>query len=353
MIKRKTTFAVLALAGVAVSTAVGYAAMSSSQPVRDTASTHALDAADDSATMPVTPTYLESDTGGTTVDLRITTNQIMYEITWHGMPASSVRLQGDGATLAMTPGGLPASVTAVEGVIGLSGNGTLADMAANPGRFTMSADATAPFKHVGPVDFNRILHVGPLVSVDSGDQEVTQPHTAAGDIGAHATVFLGTGAGMINYAATWTGLASPTALTVNRGAAGAIGNRVATLFTAPHGLNATIVAVAGHVSATPAAVSSLTMNPAALHTNLLTAKFPGGAVRGQLFAATTAPVTQPPTTMPTMPTATMPPTTMPNPTTTMPMPMPTTTAPTKTMTMPPPTMTMPTVTASVGAPPHW
>lgn len=354
MIKGKTMFALLALAGVTLSTGVAYAIANSSTPIRvsATSNSHAVDLADDFPAMPSAPVFLESNSGGTTVDLRITRNKIMYEITWHGMAPASVRLQGGGTSLAMAPSGLPASITAVEGVIGVSSNRILASIEANPQRFAAGTGMTAPFHKVGAVDFNKILHVGQLVSVDSGDQEVAQSNVSSGDIGAHATVFVGTGTTMLNYAATWTGVTSPTALNINQGGIGAIGNLTASLFKAPHGLDPTIVAVAGSVSASKSAIAALKANPAMFHTNLLTGKFPGGAVRGQLFLATaTATTTPPPPTTTTMP---MPTTTMQMPTTTKPTmttkPMPTTkpTAP-----MPTPTATMPTITVTAGAPPHW
>jgi hypothetical protein len=341
MIKGKTMFALFALAGAALSSGVAYAAVTSSQPVKASPSS-AVDLSDFAA-VPTSPVFLAAAAGGTTVDLRVTRNQIMYEITWQGTTPSAVRLQGAGSAVDMVTGAVPGSITAVEGVISVSNGRMLSQLVSNPGAFTANAVGKAQFRRVGSVDFNRILHVGPLVSVASGDQEVGQ-----GDIGAHATVFLGAGTSTINYAATWNGVTSPTALNVNQGASGAIGNLTASLFTAPRGLNPTIVAVAGSTAAPAAAVAALKANPAAFHTNLLTARFPAGAVRGQLFAAT-MPTTTPPvmpttttTTTKTMPT----PTTTPKPTMTTPMtthPMPTTTTPA----MPAPT----TVTA--GAPPHW
>jgi hypothetical protein len=350
MIKGKTMFALFALAGVALSGGVAYAAVASSHPIGSSPN-HTVDLSDFSA-VPTSPVFLEAAPGGTTVDLRVTRNQIMYEITWQGtastVASSSVRLQGAGTAMDMVSGAMPGSITAVEGVISVSSPRMLAQLVANPGSFTASATGMARFRRVGSVDFNRILHVGPLVSVDSGDQEVGQ-----GDIGAHATVFVGartstTNNVTIDYAATWNGVASPTELNVNQGAAGAIGNLTATLFKATRGLNPTIVAVAGTTTAPAASVAALQANPAAFHTNLLTAKFPAGAVRGQLFTATTTPATMPPTTMPTMPTTTkpMPTTTTPQPTTTMP----TTTKPMPTMTTP--AMPAPT-TVTAGSPPHW
>lgn len=350
MIKGKTMFALFAIAGAALSSGVAYAAVNGSLPMMQSAPRGAVDLSDFAA-VPTSPVFLQASTGGTTVDLRITRNELMYEITWHGTAPTSVRLQGSGSAknmgMDMGTNVLPGSITAVEGVITNPSSRMLSVLVTNPGAFTANAVGKATFQRVNTVDFNQILHVGQLVSVDSGDQEVTVPHATSGDIGAHATVFVGAaGTSTLSYAATWNGVASPTQLNINQGAVGAVGNLTAQLFRAPRGLDPTIVAVAGTATATPASVAALKANPAAFHTNLLTARFAAGAVRGQLFLATM------PTTMPTT-TTTMPTTTKPMPTTTMPkptMPMPTTTA-----MMPPatsPAMPTPT-TASVGAPPHW
>lgn len=349
MIKGKTLLALAGLAAAALTSGVAVAAETGWHP--SLIDHPAVELADQTPALPATPVFLESDPAGTVIDLRISRNQIMYEISWSGATPATVRMQGAGTSLNMLPGALPSTINAVEGVIAVPSGRVLATLATNPGRFSVQAGETAPFKRVGAVDFNRILHVGQLAAVASGDQESTP-----GDVGAHAAVFLGTGTGTgtatINFAAVWTGLTSPTALNVNQGATGAIGNNAAMLFQAPQGLNPTIVAVAGTAPATPASIAAVKANPAAFHVNLLTTRFPGGAVRGQLFLAAGSAATMPTTTMPTMP---MPTTTAPKPT--MTAPRPTMTAPMPTMTKPAPTtspaMPMPTLTATAGAPPHW
>ncbi len=341
MMKGRTIFAGAALAAVVVASGVAYAAVTSlhsADATSNAASNAAVDLSDFTAN-PAGSVFLEADlsgrgemlksgqnmgdpNGSAMVVLRITRNRIMYEITWQSM--------------------MPGNVTAIAGVINSGGNKLLNQLLGNPSRF--NANFTTPrfpggavrgqFRQIGPFDFNRILHVGQLVSVDSGDQVVT----SAGDPNAHATVFVGANATTLNYAAIWTGVTSPTALNVNNGAIGAVGNLVARLFAAPRGLNPTIIAVAGMVPNVSAKmIAAMKANPAAFHTSLVTGKFPGGAARGQLFV----PGANMPTTMPT--------TTMTKPTT------PTMKPPTS-MTMPPTTpMNPPTMPAPTGtqAPPHW
>lgn len=352
MIKGRMLLAVAALAATVVSSAGAYAAFSAAHPAPPTSNTAVTVA--DFATNPAGAVFLQADltgrngaltAGQAVVTLRITRNRIMYEIAWQNMSApSGMRLQqGAAATVAMNlmPAAMPSSINAIAGVV-TANNDLLNMLLGNPNAF--SANLTTPvgavrgqFRQIGTFDFNRILHVGQLISVGSGDQETPQ----TGDPNAHATVLLGGNATVLNYAATWSGVNSPTALNVNVGAAGADGNLVAALFRAPRGLNATIIAVAGTVTNVPArTVAAIKADPAAFHTNLLTGRFPAGAARGQLFAPTTA--TVPTTTNPT----TIPMTTKPTVPTKQPTKQPTATMPTV------PDTGMPIVTQT-NAPPHW
>jgi CHRD domain len=364
MIKGRMLLAVAALAATVVASAGAYAAFTAGHPAASTPNTAVTIA--DFATNPAGSVFLQADLtgrseaqapgdpGGQAVAvLRITRNQIMYEIAWRNMPApSGIRLQQGAAGVSgpmkmnLMPAAVPGSINAIAGVVNLNGS-LLNLLLSNPNGFyanlmttTFPAGAVrGQFRQVGSFDFNQILHVGQLVSVGSGDQEVPQ----VGEANAHATVFLGANTTTLNYAAIWSGVNSPTALNVNVGASGADGTQAAALFRAPHGLNPTIIAVAGTVAGVPAkTLASIRANPAAFHTNLLTGRFPAGAVRGQLFAATA--VTVPTTTKP-VPT-TIPMTTKP----TMPTKQPTT-QPTATMPTVPDTG-MPIVTPT-NAPPHW
>jgi len=133
------------------------------------------------------------------------------------------------------------------------------------------------FRQIATFDFMRILHVGQVLAVGSGDQEVAGAHVG-NDPNMRSTVLAGTGANAttLNYAAIWSGLNSPTALNLNVGAIGMNGNLIATLFRADRGLNPTIIAVAGWVPNVPAQViAAMKANPAAVHSQLLTGRFPG------------------------------------------------------------------------------
>lgn len=372
MMKGRTIFAAVALGAVIVSSGIAYAAYTSLRApdatTSNTASRAAVDLSDFTSN-PAGSVFLEADLtgrgemlssgqnmgdpgGNAVVVLRISRNRIMYEITWQGMtPPTAMRMQVGAAGMAagrtelnLMPTAMPASVSAIAGVINLNNNGLLNLLLGNPGNYNMNmmtphfpgGAIRGQFRKIGPFDFNRILHVGQLASEDSGDQVVS-----AGDMNAHATVFVGAMGTTLTYAAIWTGVQSPTALNVNAGAVGMNGNRVATLFQAPRGLNPTIIAIAGTVPGVPAKwVTALKATPNNFHTSLVTGRFPNGAARGQLFLPGMAM-----TTMPTMPT------TMPKPTTTM-MKPPTSTMKPPTM-MPPPGMTTVMVPTGTQSPPHW
>lgn len=355
MIKGRMLLAVAALAATVVSSAGAYAAFTASHPAASTPNTAVTVA--DFATNPAGSVFLEADltgrstaltSGRAVVTLRITRNRIMYEIAWQNMSApSGMRLQqGTAGSVVMNlmPAAMPGSINAIAGVVNAN-NGLLTALLGNPNGFSANLStavgaARGQFRQVGSFDFNRILHVGQLVSVGSGDQEVPQ----AGDPNAHATVFLGADTTTLNYAAIWSGVTSPTALNVNVGASGADGNQAAALFRAPRGLNPTIIAVAGTVANVPTkTLAAIRANPAAFHTNLLTGHFPAGAARGQLFAPTAATTTVPTTTKPT---TTIPMTTKPTTPTRQPTTQPTATMPTV------PDTGMPVVTPT-NAPPHW
>jgi hypothetical protein len=293
--------------------------------------------------------------------LRISGNQVSYALSWQDMAMpTAVNVRQGGASqvgavaisqLTMT---LPRTLTAVAGTLTVHNGRMLSQLAGNPGMFYLNLGThqyptgavRGQFHKIGPVDLNRILHVGPLAAVGDGNQEVPLSGTGKGAPGATTTAFVGLGGTSVSYALTWAGVHSPTSASINSGAVGANGAPVATLFTAGQGLPASVTAVAGMVNVSARTIGAIQANPAAFHVNLFTAAFPQGAARGQLFRTTATA----PTTTPTMPTTTTPPMTMTQPTTTMPM------QPTSTSTAMPPMPTSGTTappTIKTPAPPHW
>ncbi|HEX4221632.1 MAG TPA: CHRD domain-containing protein [Pseudonocardiaceae bacterium] len=323
---------------VALSGGAAYAVTTTAQSA--TTSPPSAASVADFTSNPATTVYLEADLNGRNEQtrsprspmgdprgsameiLRIRGNQVAFEITWHNLSAPTIDRVHAGAAgtagasvIPMLTEPMSDTVTAVAGTVSVTDARLLARLADGPNQFYANfGDARYPggavrgqFRTIGPVDFQRIMHVGPFAALGGGDQEVF----AGNDNNARTTAFLGLGSTSINYAVNWTGLTSPTAFTVNRGAVGMNGALAASLFAVPHGLAPSITAVAGTAMNVPAStIAAIKANPAMFHTSLTTARFPGGAARGQLFLTTSAMPTMP--TMPTSPTTTMaPPTTMP------------------------------------------
>jgi hypothetical protein len=374
MALRRTPIALGVLAAAVLTGGAAYAVAATAHPTHLTAS--AARTLSDVSQGSARTVYLQADLNGrneqltsgmaaagapqatATEILRIRGNQVAYWLSWHNLGAPTVAhvrqaASGQAGAVAMTElsAPLPGTVTAIAGIVTVPSGRMLTRMVNNPGAFYVNVGTNAfptgavrgQFHTVGPVDLNRILHVGPLAAVGSGDQEMPN----AGSPNAHTTAFLALGMNSISYAITWSGVNSPTSASVNRGGVGANGNAIATLFTARGGLPASITAIGGTVNGVSAnAIAAIRANPSTFHTNLFTRAMPGGAARGQLFM--TAPAA--PTTNPTMPTTT-PPMTMTQPMTTTPT-RPTATMPTTTMPMMPTTgMTQPSI--NTPAPPHW
>ena len=138
-----------------------------------------------------------------------------------------------------------------------------------------------------PVDLSAFLHAGPLTALLDGTQAVQVDGGAViGDRGGHAVSFVRAGRSTVDFAFTWSGIATPTYAHIHTGGIGADGPPALPLFAAPSGLPSTFTGVAGTVGGLdPDLVRQIASHPANFYVNLHTADFPGGAVRGQLFDA--------------------------------------------------------------------
>lgn len=371
MALRKTPIVIGVLAAAVVSGGAAYAMTTTGQSSAQQGDTIAS-VADFTSGSPTT-IYLEADLNGrneqtrmpqsgmgdprgsATEILRIKGNQVAFEITWQNLGAPTVAQVHSGASgmtggmvMPMVTAPMSDTLTAVAGAVTVNDARLLTRMANNPNQFYVNVgNAKYPkgavrgqFRRIGPVDLQRIMHVGPFAALNSGDQEVA----AAGDNGAHASAFIGLNTTSINYAVSWTGLTSPTSFAIDQGAVGMNGAPVATLFVARHGLTPAITAVAGTaMNVSAKTIAAIKANPAMFYTNLTTGHFPLGVARGQLFQVISN-ATMPPTTMPT--------TTPMKPTTTMPT---RPTMPTQpSMPMQPTESSQPGMpSASTPAPPHW
>jgi hypothetical protein len=233
--------------------------------------------------------------------LRVKGNQISFAIKWRNLGpivAGHIHAGASGVNgpvqvpffgAGLSDPGLEATV----GSVTVSDPALLTNLTTNPGNFYANLH-TSEFpggavrgqlhKLSHAVDLNAVLRGGPLGAVLSGDQEV--PGAApVGDPDGHATAFVGTHGGKLDYAFTWSGIAAPTNGHIHQGTVGVNGPVVAPLFAAPTGLPSSVTGVAGSVRGlAPDVLRQISSSPNGFYANLHTAEFSGGAVRGQLFS---------------------------------------------------------------------
>ena len=120
-----------------------------------------------------------------------------------------------------------------------------------------------------------------LVSRMNGAEEVPVSNTGprVGDKNGSAVTYLRIRGNQVSFAIKWKNIAAPTAGHIHAGVAGQNGGVKVGFFGA---LPSTARAVTGSVTvADEALLESLKTNPESFYSNLHTAEFPGGAVRGQ------------------------------------------------------------------------
>jgi hypothetical protein len=187
---------------------------------------------------------------------------------------------------------LPNGISAVTGSVTVDDAALLRNLARNPGKFYANLHTAefpggavrAQFQRLNrPVDIERALDFGRLIALGNGKQEVpVEGGPAAGDRDGRSVGFLWANGGRIDYSLRWSRIAPPTLGHLHQGNAGVNGAVVADLFKAEQGLPATITGVAGTAKVDRTVTTNIAGNPRGFYTNLHTAEFPGGAVRGQL-----------------------------------------------------------------------
>ncbi len=239
--------------------------------------------------------------GQARIVLRVQGDQVSFALRWSGLSAPTAGHihigpsgQNGGVQIPLFVGAVPAGIDAVTGAVTVPDPTKLARIETQPDAFYANLH-TARFPggavrgqlavDAHPEDLTSGLRSGPLASLDSGDQEIPSADgKATGHPTGHAVAFLHPGPASLHYAISWSGLTAPTAAHLHRASVGSDGPVVLPLFAAAAGLPTNITGVAGRVTGVQAALlSQVNTDPSHFYTNLHTAQFPGGAVRGQLF----------------------------------------------------------------------
>jgi hypothetical protein len=232
--------------------------------------------------------------------VRIRGNQVSFATAWNGIaaPTASHIHEGvagvNGAVKVPFFGTtLPGGVSAVTGSITVDDSALLRNLAKNPNKFYANLHTAefpggavrAQFQRLNrPVDLERVLTFGKLFAVGSGKQEVpVAGGSAVGDRDGRSIGFVWAKGGRVDFSLRWSRIAPPTLGHIHQGKAGVNGAVVVDLFSAKDGLPATINGVAGTAKGLDRKLTNdIARNPRGFYTNLHTAEFPGGAVRGQL-----------------------------------------------------------------------
>ena len=236
--------------------------------------------------------------GSATGLIRVQGNRVTFAFSWKGISAPTLGhihqgvagVNGDvKVPLFTTP--MPDTATAAAGVLTVSDPAIADALRANPSGFYLNLH-TKEFPGGAvrgqltrldhPADLLGLLHGGVLKAFLSGDQEVpVAGGPAVGDPTGRAVAHINAHDTQVNYSFAWLGIA-PTLGHIHKGVFGVNGPVVVPLFASA--VPATVVAISGTVTGVdPALVSDISAHPSAYYTNLHTAQFPGGAVRGQLF----------------------------------------------------------------------
>lgn len=133
---------------------------------------------------------------------------------------------------------------------------------------------------VNPLD---IIKGGKLRALSNGIQEVPKTDASkVGDPDGFAVTFLHPEGTNVDYSLAWTSIKSPTLGHIHRGPFGKNGDVVFNLLDKP--VPDGIFAVSGRLTGQKAEdVRRVRKNPNNYYSNIHTAEFPDGAVRGQLF----------------------------------------------------------------------
>lgn len=246
--------------------------------------------------------------GRATAVVRIQGDQLWYALRWKNVAPPNaghihlgVRGTNGGVKIGFFAGALPATARAVSGSVKVTDQATLNALRTDPTGFYANLH-TAEFpggavrgqfhKLNKPVDLNGVLNGSSALTLQSqadGAQELPNPEgKATGDPDGRSTALVRAHGSMVTWGFTWSAISQPTVGHIHKGAKGTNGPVAADLFDAPGGLPAGVTGLAGMSPAQATFTHRIMHNPAGYYSNLHTAEFPGGAVRGQFTPVTSA-----------------------------------------------------------------
>ncbi|MEU8403002.1 CHRD domain-containing protein [Nonomuraea sp. NPDC048892] len=237
--------------------------------------------------------------GRSTVVLKISGDEITFAIRWNKIDkptAAHVHLGAKGANgeiklnLITTP--MPKGVLGVTGTV-KAGPDLVKALLAGPGGFYANLHDEKHLKGAlrgqfhrlsRPIDLRGVLHgsnQATLSAEASGAQEVQENDgKKRGDQDGQAAWWLRRNGSALAYTASWSKLGAVTNGHVHKGTTGKNGPVVADLFAGS--LPANLTGVAGEAPLSGKIAKRIIDKPGNYYTNLHTADFAGGAVRGQL-----------------------------------------------------------------------
>ena len=231
--------------------------------------------------------------------VKIQGNQVSFGIKWRGIAAPTaghIHAGSAGANGPVSVGlfgqAISPTVRAAVGTVTVADTALLESIKKNPAKFYANIHTSefpggavrGQFHKSKSFDLHSVLRLNNTLKANANAaQEVQVPGgPLVGDADGRAKWELKPTAHQLRYSTTWRGIAAPTAGHVHQAPAGANGPVVVDVFGA---LPASFKGVAGVVPGVSRPVlKGLRHNPAGFYTNIHTAEFPGGAVRGQLKA---------------------------------------------------------------------
>ncbi|MFI1397746.1 CHRD domain-containing protein [Streptomyces sp. NPDC020681] len=249
--------------------------------------------------VPVADGPAVNDPDGKAVALvKVKGDRVTFALQWKGFVPSLGHIhqgaagQNGAVKVPLFGAAMPDSVHSAAGQVAITDAKLANDIRTNPAGFYVNLHS-AEFpggavrgqlkplkKNINPLD---IIKGGKLRALSNGAQEVPKSDTSkVGDPDGHAVTFLHPKGTSVDYSFAWINIKAPSKGHLHKGKFGKNGDVVFDFFNRP--VPDGIFAVSGKIEGqNPDVVKRVRANPLNYYSNIHTAEFPDGAVRGQLF----------------------------------------------------------------------